>query len=136
MNSLTIAGVLGKDPELKQVGQDQVLSFTVADSQGKEKPTLWWNCQMWGKRATTLQQYMAKGQKVTVSGNIQMREYTDKNGDKKTAMDVRVNDVALQGGGEQQRQAIATPKTAQQPQRGPASHAPSQFDMDDSQIPF
>jgi single-strand DNA-binding protein len=122
MNSLTIAGVLGKDPELKQVGQDQVLSFTVADSQGKEKPTLWWNCQMWGKRATTLQQYMAKGQKVTVSGNIQMREYTDKNGDKKTAMDVRVNDVALQGGGEQ------TPKAApaSQPQR--QAPAPSGFD--------
>jgi single-strand DNA-binding protein len=124
MNSLTIAGVLGKDPELKQVGQDQVLSFTVADSQGKEKPTLWWNCQMWGKRATTLQQYMAKGQKVTVSGNIQMREYTDKNGDKKTAMDVRVNDVALQGGGEQQARQTAPAKQAPARQ----AHAPSGFD--------
>jgi single-strand DNA-binding protein len=126
MNSLTIAGVLGKDPELKQVGQDQVLSFTVADSQGKEKPTLWWNCQMWGKRATTLQQYMAKGQKVTVSGNIQMREYTDKNGDKKTAMDVRVNDVALQGGGEQQaRQAAPAQRQA------PARQAPASSGFDD-----
>jgi len=129
MNSLTIAGVLGKDPELKQVGQDQVLSFTVADSQGKEKPTLWWNCQMWGKRATTLQQYMAKGQKVTVSGNIQMREYTDKNGDKKTAMDVRVNDVALQGGGEQAPKAAP----ASQPQR--KATASSGFDDMDT-CPF
>ena len=130
MNSLTIAGVLGKDPELKQVGQDQVLSFTVADSQGKEKPTLWWNCQLWGKRATTLQQYMAKGQKVTVSGNIQMREYTDKNGDKKTAMDVRVNDVALQGGGEQAPKAAPAPKQAAKP-------APSGFDdFPDSDVPF
>jgi single-strand DNA-binding protein len=132
MNSLTIAGVFGKDPELKQVGQDQVLSFTVADSQGKEKPTLWWNCQMWGKRATTLQQYMAKGQKVTVSGSIQMREYTDKDGNKKTAMDVRVNDVALQGGGEQQAPKAAPAKQA------PARQAPASSgfeDMDDS-IPF
>jgi len=127
MNNLTIAGVLGKDPELKQVGQDQVLSFTVADSQGKEKPTLWWNCQLWGKRATTLQQYMAKGQKVTVSGNIQMREYTDKDGNKKTAMDVRVNDVALQGGNEQATKAAPAPKQRQ---------APEAFDMDDSLIPF
>jgi single-strand DNA-binding protein len=119
MNNLTIAGVLGKDPELKQVGQDQVLSFTVADSQGKEKPTLWWNCQMWGKRATTLQQYMAKGQKVTVSGSIQMREYTDKDGNKKTAMDVRVNDVALQGGGEQ------APKAAPAQRQAPARQAPA-----------
>jgi single-strand DNA-binding protein len=134
MNSLTIAGVLGKDPELKQVGQDQVLSFTVADSQGKEKPTLWWNCQMWGKRATTLQQYMAKGQKVTVSGSIQMREYTDKDGNKKTAMDVRVNDVALQGGGEQQaRQAAPAQRQA------PARQAPASSGFDDfpdSDVPF
>ena len=133
MNSISIAGVLGKDPELKQVGQDQVLSFTVADSQGKEKPTLWWNCQLWGKRATTLQQYMAKGQKVTVSGNVQMREYTDKNGDKKTAMDVRVNDVALQGGGEQ------TPKAApaRQPQRPSSPQQAGGFeDFPDSDVPF
>jgi single-strand DNA-binding protein len=134
MNNLTIAGVLGKDPELKQVGQDQVLSFTVADSQGKEKPTLWWNCQMWGKRATTLQQYMAKGQKVTVSGSIQMREYTDKNGDKKTAMDVRVNDVALQGGNEQQ-----APKAAPAQRQAPARQAPAPSGFDDfpdSDVPF
>jgi len=131
MNSITIAGVLGKDPELKQVGQDQVLSFTVADSQGKEKPTLWWNCQMWGKRAATLQQYMAKGQKVTVTGNVQMREYTDKNGDKKTAMDVRVNDVALQGGNEQ------TPKAAPAKQ-APARQAPASSGFDDmsDDVPF
>jgi single-strand DNA-binding protein len=130
MNSLTIAGVLGKDPELKQVGQEQVLSFTVADSQGKEKPTLWWNCQMWGKRATTLQQYMAKGQKVTVSGNVQMREYTDKDGNKKTAMDVRVNDVALQGGGEQQAPKAAPAKPARQ------AAAPSGFDDFPDDVPF
>ena len=131
MNSITIAGVLGKDPELKQVGQDQVVSFTVADSQGKEKPTLWWNCQMWGKRAATLQQYMAKGQKVTVTGNVQMREYTDKNGDKKTAMDVRVNDVALQGGNEQ------TPKAAPAKQ-APARQAPASSGFDDmsDDVPF
>jgi single-strand DNA-binding protein len=133
MNNLTIAGVLGKDPELKQVGQDQVLSFTVADSQGKEKPTLWWNCQMWGKRATTLQQYMAKGQKVTVSGNIQMREYTDKDGNKKTAMDVRVNDVALQGGNEQAPKAAP----ARQPQRPSSPKQAGGFeDFPDSDVPF
>jgi single-strand DNA-binding protein len=134
MNSISIAGVLGKDPELKQVGQDQVLSFTVADSQGKEKPTLWWNCQMWGKRATTLQQYMAKGQKVTVSGNVQMREYTDKNGDKKTAMDVRVNDVALQGSGGEQQAPARQAAPARQPQR--QAPAPSGFDDMDDDIPF
>ena len=98
MNSITVAGQLGKDSELKQVGQDQVLSFSVADNQGREKPTIWWNCQLWGKRATSLQQYLTKGQAVTVTGSVSQRTYTDKNGVEKISQDVRVNDVALQGG--------------------------------------
>lgn len=98
MNSITVAGQLGKDSELKQVGQDQVLSFSVADSQGREKPTIWWNCQLWGKRATSLQQYLIKGQAVTITGSVSQRTYTDKNGMEKVSTDVRVNDVALQGG--------------------------------------
>jgi single-strand DNA-binding protein len=76
---------------------------------------------------------MAKGQKVTVTGNVQMREYTDKNGDKKTAMDVRVNDVALQGGGEQAPKAAP----ARQPQRPSSPQQAGGFeDFPDSDVPF
>lgn len=104
MNSITIAGQLGKDSELKTIESsgDSVLSFSVADSQGRDKPTIWWNCQLWGKRATSLQQYLVKGQSVTVSGNVSEREWTDKDGNKRKAMDVRVSDVALQGGKREQ----------------------------------
>jgi single-strand DNA-binding protein len=118
MNNITVAGQLGKDSELKQVGQDQVLSFSVADSQGREKPTIWWNCQLWGKRATSLQQYLTKGQAVTVTGSVSQRTYTDKNGQEKVSQDVRVNDVALQGGkrDETPRQAAPQRQQAQQPQ--------------------
>ena len=120
MNSITVAGQLGKDSELKQIGQDQVLSFSVADSQGREKPTIWWNCQLWGKRATSLQQYLTKGQAVTVTGSVSQRTYTDKNGVEKVAQDVRVNDVALQGGkrDEAPRQAAPQRQQAQKPQGG------------------
>ena len=46
MNSITIAGALGKDSELRSIPSgEQVLSFSVADSQGRDKPTIWWNCQ-------------------------------------------------------------------------------------------
>lgn len=133
MNNITIAGQLGKDAEQRFLPNgDAVASFSVADSQGKDKPTIWWSCSLFGKRAEALAQYLTKGQSVTVSGNVTQREYTDKDGNKRTAMDVRVNDIALQGGkrDETPRQAAPapTPRQAAQPSSGFA-------DMDDS-IPF
>lgn len=99
MNSITVAGQLGKDAEIRYLPNgDAVAGFSVADSQGKDKPTTWWNCQLFGKRAESLTQYLIKGQAVTVSGTVSQRTYTDKNGQERTSMDVRVNDVALQGG--------------------------------------
>jgi hypothetical protein len=63
MNNITVAGPLGKDAELRNLSDGtSVLSFSVADSQGREKPTIWWNCSLFGKRAESLQQYLTKGQ--------------------------------------------------------------------------
>jgi len=128
MNNITIAGQLGKDSELKQIGQDQVLSFSVADSQGRDKPTIWWRCQLWGKRATSLQQYLTKGQSVTVSGSVTQRTYTDKDGQEKVSQDVRVNDVALQGGKKDQSEAPRAPQ--------PAKPQGSGFDDMSDDVPF
>lgn len=127
MNVITVAGQLGKDAVLKQVGQDSVLNFSVADSQGREKPTIWWNCGLWGKRAQSLQQYLVKGQSVTVSGTLTEREYTDKDGQPRKAQEIRVNDVTLQGGAKQA--ASSSPKPAAKP-------AGSGFDDMDDDIPF
>lgn len=128
MNNITVAGQLGKDSELKQVGQDQVLSFSVADSQGREKAAIWWRCQLWGKRATSLQQYLVKGTAVTISGSVSQRTYTDKDGQEKTSQEIRVNDVALQGGKREDRQESS--KQAQKPQ------ASGFEDFPDSDVPF
>lgn len=98
MNSISIAGILGRDCETKYLNNgDPVTNFSVADSQGVNKPTIWWNCSLFGKRAGSLAPYLLKGQNVTVSGTVTEREYTDKQGNKQTAREVRVSDVALQG---------------------------------------
>jgi len=98
MNNITIAGQLGRDAEVRQMPNgDPVANFSVADSQGREKPTIWWNCQLFGKRAESLAQYLTKGTSVTVSGNVTQRSYTDKNGVEKVSTEIRVADVALQG---------------------------------------
>jgi single-strand DNA-binding protein len=113
MNSITIAGQLGRDAEMRSLPDGtQIASFSVADSQGREKPTIWWNCQIFGKRAASLSQYLTKGQSVTVSGTVSEREWTDKDGHKRKAMDVRVNDIALQGGKREGAPATHTPAPA------------------------
>jgi single-strand DNA-binding protein len=136
MNILTIAGQLGKDAEIKYLNNgDPVASFSVADSQGKDKSTIWWRCSLFGKRAESLAPYLMKGQAVTVTGTLTEREYTDKDGMQKKAQEVRVNDVALQGGKrEEAPQRPAAP--AQRPQAKAPAKASSGFDDFEDLPPF
>jgi len=135
MNSITVAGTLGRDAELRYLPNgDAVTSFSVADSQGRDKPTVWWNASLFGKRAESLTQYLIKGSAVTISGSVAEREWTDKDGQKRKSMDIRVSDVALQGGRKEDTQA----KPAPQPQRShqTTSRPASGFDDMSSDIPF
>ena len=126
MNSITITGNLGKDAELRNLNDGTaVLSFSVADNQGKDKPSIWWNCSLFGRRADSLEQYLTKGQQGTVVGTVSEREWTDKEGNKRKSMDVRVNDIALQGGKREE-----APRQDRQPQRRAAP------DFDSDPIPF
>lgn len=134
MNVITIAGQLGRDIEIRYTPAGKAVgNFSVADSQGRDKPTIWWNCQIWDKRAEALAPYLLKGQAVTVTGSVTEREYTDKDGQQRKAQEVRVQDVALQGG-----------KREEAPRQAPERQAPSPnpaasglgFDADDDSIPF
>ncbi len=127
MNVITVAGSLGKDAEVKYLANgDAICNFSVADSQGRDKPTIWWNCGLYGKRAESLSQYLVKGQAVTVTGSVSEREWTSKDGEKRKSMDVRVNDIALQGG---RRDAEPQQERRQAP-------APAPVDMSDDDLPF
>lgn len=117
MNSITVAGQLGRDAELKYLNNgDPICNFSIADSQGKDKSTIWWNCTIYGKRGESLAQYLTKGQAVTVVGHITEREFTDKNGNQRKAMDVRVNEVALQGGRREQEAKPVQQTAADEPE--------------------
>jgi single-strand DNA-binding protein len=137
MNSLTITGNLGKDAETRYLADGTaVCGFSVADSMGREKPSIWWSCSLFGKRAESLGQYLTKGQQVTVIGTVTEREFTDKDGQKRKSMDVRVQDVALQGG---KRDAAPSPQAQQAQPRHTQEPKPAGGggfeDMDDD-IPF
>ena len=103
MNSITFAGVVGKDAELRSLNNgEMVCKFSVADSQGKEKPPIWWNCSLFGKRAESLSQYILKGSKVTVFGSVSERSWMDAGGVEKKSMEVRVVEITLQGSNQSQ----------------------------------
>ena len=128
MNVITIAGTLTRDAEVKYLPNgDPIANFSVADNQGgRDKQAIFWNCGLYGKRAESLAQYLTKGQAVTVTGSVSEREWTSKDGEKRKTMDVRVNDVALQGG----RRDAEQREERQQPQK------PAPIDVSDDDLPF
>ena len=136
MNVITIAGNLGKDIEIRRTPNgDAVGSFSVGDSQGQDKPTIWWRCQLWGKRAEALAPFLLKGQPVTVSGEVTEREYTDKDNQPRKAQEVRVNNVKLQGS-KQGSAPTPAPQARREPAPAPRQGGSSGFsDMADD-IPF
>jgi single-strand DNA-binding protein len=97
MKSITIAGNIGKDAEVRTIqgSGDKVTGWTVAveDRTSKEKSTIWFDCTLWGKRGESLAQYLTKGSKVCVSGELSKREH-----DGKTYLTIKAEQVTLMGG--------------------------------------
>lgn len=70
---ITIAGNLGRDPEMRYMPDGTALtSFSVAvsDGYGDTKKTIWFRVSVWGKRAEVANQYLTKGAKVLVEGRL------------------------------------------------------------------
>lgn len=80
MNQIIITGHLGKDPELKKVGEYDLCSFSVAVTKKfKEKgTTTWFNVSVWNKLAELCQKYLSKGSKVLIVGEMQCDKYEEK----------------------------------------------------------
>jgi single-strand DNA-binding protein len=93
MNNITIAGRLTKDAQIKQVGDNNVASFSLAmDAFVKgEKVSMYFDCSVWGKRADTAEQYLKKGGAITVVGKL-MPVYVK---DDKAYLKVDVSDFTL-----------------------------------------
>ena len=137
MKSIVIGGNIGKEAVTRNTQQgDKVTSFSVAveERAGQEKRTIWFDVSIWGNRGEKLAQYLTKGSKVAVAGDLSMREH-----DGKTYLTVRADQITLMGGGQQndngnrQQSARQASYDAQRPQSGaPAGGA---FDDSDS-IPF
>lgn len=134
MKSIAIAGNIGKDAVTRSTQNgDKVTGWSVAveERNGQEKRTLWFDVSLWGKRGEALAQYLTKGTRVGVSGELSTREHEGR-----TYLTIRANEVTLLGGGQQsdtsQQSARQASYDAQKPQGGGYGGAA----VDDSDIPF
>ena len=89
LNHITIMGRLTRDPELRRTGSGiAVASFTVAVDRdfapdGQEKETDFIDCVAWRQTGEFVSKYFSKGSMIVVSGRLQLRNWTDKDGNKR-----------------------------------------------------
>jgi single-strand DNA-binding protein len=115
INKLMTVGRLVADPTMtsRQDGS-QICKFRVASNNKHRNDdntfgTNWYNCSAWGKTGENIAKFFHKGDKIVLEGDLTIRDYTDKNGQLRTSIDVDVRDFefASSSGGNQQGQAQA-----------------------------
>ena len=95
MNKIQIIGRLTTDPELRSTGSGvQVCSFTVAvNRRFNREETDFFPVTVWREAAVNCNKFLAKGSQVGVCGSLQIRRYDDKDGIKRTAIDLQADEV-------------------------------------------
>lgn len=148
LNHIVIMGRMTRDPELRRTGNGTaVASFTLAvdrDFTGKdggEKETDFIDCVAWRGTGEFVSKYFTKGRMACVSGRLQLRDWTDKDGNKRRQAEIVADNVYF----------ADSKNTAQNGDTGAAApFAPNQYqqaavtaannfapmDYDDEQLPF
>lgn len=145
INSVTLLGRAGKDPEVRTVGQNnsKVAQFSLCTG-GKYKTndgreiddTAWHNIVAWRNLADLAEKYIRKGSQILVIGRLSYREYTDNNGNKKYVTDIVADKIELCG--ERTNASAPAPAPAQPSQQnryGSTPMPPAGEDEDDD-MPF
>ena len=98
LNHITIMGRLTRDPELRRTGSGvAVASFCVAvdrdyaPKDGGERKTDFINCVAWRQTGEFISKYFTKGRMIVVDGRLEMRDWTDKDGNKRTTAEINVD---------------------------------------------
>lgn len=152
LNHIVLMGRLTRDPELRRTGSGiPVTSFTLAcdrdfGAKGQEKETDFVDVVVWRNSAEFVAKYFTKGRMAVVAGRLQIRNWTDKDGNKRRnaeilAENVYFGDSKQQDSGQKQQPAPAYP-----PQYGggydyssPAQVSDQEYallDGEDEELPF
>ena len=141
LNHITIMGRLTRDPELRRTGNGTaVASFTLAvdrDYSGKDggdKETDFIDCVAWRQTGEFVSKYFTKGRMAVVSGRLQIRNWTDKDGNKRRTAEVVADNVYF-GDSKRDGDNAGSNGSYGVPVTGPASDF-AMLDDDDAQLPF
>ena len=150
LNHITIMGRLTRDPELRRTGTGTaVASFTVAVDRdfggrdGGERETDFIDCVAWRQTGEFVSKYFTKGSMIVVSGRLQIRNWNDKDGNKRRSAEVVADSVYFgeskrsNEGNSYDHSAYSAPSTGSYsaPAAAPASDF-AMLDDDDAQLPF
>jgi len=163
LNKAILIGHVGSDPEIRTVGNGgRVASFSLAtgrvwnDASGaKQEKTEWHKCVVWNTKFSTLadvvEKYVKKGERVYVEGEIEYRQWQDKEGQTRYTTEIKVRELMLLGGraggggedmdGGAPRRSAAPPRAAK-PAATPAAGGddfndfPGALEDEDDDLPF
>ena len=147
LNHITIMGRLTRDPELRYTqSQTPVASFTLAvdrdfgSRDGGEKQTDFIDCVAWRQTAEFVSKYFTKGSMAVVSGRLQIRDWTDRDGGKRRSAEVIADNVYFgdskpKNGGENVPAFNGTPGEDAEYAVPPSGFAPD-FGEEDGGLPF
>ena len=133
LNVAIIMGRLTRDPELRRTNSGKpVAGFTVAVDrdyapEGQEKETDFIDCVAWNGTAEFVDKYFKKGSMAVVSGRLQIRGWTDKDGNKRRTAEVVADNVYFGDSKKSEGNAQQTMKPA-------SDFRP--VDIPDEQLPF
>ena len=150
LNHITIMGRLTRDPELRRTGSGiAVASFRVAVDRdyaakdGGERKTDFIDCVAWRQTGEFISKYFTKGRMIVVDGRLEMRDWTDRDGNKRTSAEVIVDNAyfgdSRRDGDSSGSYSASAPSYGgySAPAAAPASASDfAMLDDNDAQLPF
>lgn len=140
LNHITLMGRLTRDVELRRTGSGiPVASFTIAvdrdftDKQSGEKETDFVDIVAWRQTGEFVSKYFSKGRMAVVSGRLQMRKWTDEDGNKRVSAEVVAENVYF--GDSKKEESSGNSYTAPAYPTAPAQDF-TVLDDDDASLPF
>ena len=139
LNVVAIMGRMVKDPELKTTNSGKsVCSFRIANDSGYkdasgQSQTNWLDVTAWGKTAEFVCKYFPKGALIAIDGRLQSRNYQDKSGNNRNAVEVVVNNVSFAGNKEPAQSQNVANRAVSAPVVANNEYEPIE---DDGDLPF
>ena len=143
LNVVAIMGRLARDPELRQTTTGKnVASFRIACDRGRrdangQSQADWLDVVAWDRTAEFVCKYFQKGSLIAIDGRLQSRQYQDKNGQNRTAVEIVTQNANFCGSKEStsqapqnaaQRPAAPSQRTQGEPDAAPPAYSQGQAD--------